>query len=128
MNLAAIDQVTTRVAQAVYACAPNIDWREVISTVVIPPHGQSMQLDWAFVLTSGLMERGLEPTAIGYESLQEAARAHWQLTQDLGQPRWFAMTVRVSRSGKFSTELEYNDNYQEGDMFKPRPDPVPSPQ
>jgi hypothetical protein len=128
MDFQALDQATVNVAQAVHSSAPVQDWQEAIISVVIPPHGQSMRLQYAYVLPGEKVERGLLPDPEGDQALQEAARAHWQLTQDLGQPRWFAMTVRVSRAGKFSTELEYNDNYQEGDMFKPRPDPIPSPQ
>jgi hypothetical protein len=128
MDFSSIDEATTQVAVAVHSSVPKIDWREVIVTVLIPPHGESVHSEFAFVLNDGRMDRGLSPVLEGERKVHIAARSHWRLSQKLGQAPWFAMTVRVSRVGKFSTELEYNDNYQEGDLFKARPDPVPSPQ
>lgn len=126
MDLQGLDQATTQVALAVHSSVPDIDWREAIYTVLIAPHGKAIHLEFAFVLSNGELTRRIMPKSEGMYSVQEAAHAHWQLTQDLGQPRWFAMTVRVSRTGKFSTELEYNENYQDADLSKPRPDPIPS--
>lgn len=50
--------------------------------------------------------------------MYDLSKRHWQLTQDLGQPRWYKMIVTVERSGKFAVEFEYKDDYQEGDIMR----------
>ena len=40
------------------------------------------------------------------------------LSRPLGQPRWYKMIVIVERSGKFSVDLKYKDDYKEGDIMK----------
>jgi hypothetical protein len=50
--------------------------------------------------------------------VSEAARSQWRLTRDLGLPRWYKMTITVERSGKFSVDFEYKDDYQEDDIMQ----------
>lgn len=39
--------------------------------------------------------------------------------QNLGQPRWYRMTVTVERSGRFSADVAYQDRYTTGDVMRP---------
>ena len=39
------------------------------------------------------------------------------MTQDLGQPRWFKLVLRVQRNGTFNAEFEYRDVVSDSDML-----------
>ena len=50
------------------------------------------------------------------QAVRQLTKRHWQLTQDLGQPRWFKMIVTVQRNGKFAVDFEYKDTITDQDM------------
>lgn len=51
-------------------------------------------------------------------AVSDAAKEHWQLTQALGQPRWYQMTVRLDENGRYSVDFAYRDVYEEGDIME----------
>ena len=80
--------------------------------------GNVSSIQFTAHLTDGRIDQGFEPVREEERQLDDATFAHWRLTQDLGQPRWDMMTVKVDRSGKYSVDFEYRDDYKEGDIMK----------
>lgn len=54
-----------------------------------------------------------------YFAVSNAAKHHLNLSEQLGHPRWYMMTVKLSRNGKYTVDFEYRDDYEEGDIMKP---------
>lgn len=96
-----------------------MDWQEVVIRTRIAPLGNVSSLQFTFRLADGRIGTGIEPVREAERLLDDATFAHWRLTQDLGLPRWYMMTVRLERSGQYSVDFEYRDDYQEGDIMKP---------
>jgi hypothetical protein len=82
------------------------------------PNASSSAHAFDFLLSDGRVDKGASPLNPPLTQLENATKRHWQLTQDLGQPRWYKMIVTVERSGKFDVEFEYKDDYKEGDIMK----------
>lgn len=76
-----------------------------------------MAPDYWFTPVKGLEVKDYPPRA-EHRLVKESADTHWRLTQDFGQPRWYMMTVRLERSGRYSVDFEYRDDYQVGDIMK----------
>lgn len=74
--------------------------------------------DYDLFSEDGSVDQSTAPDTTAAYSIDKLAHCHWRLTQDLGQPRWYKMIVTVERSGKFSVDFEYKDDYQEGDIMK----------
>lgn len=113
-----LDQATTAVVQHAYRAVPPIDWQQVVVRTRIAPLGNVSSIQFTFHLADGRIDRGIEPVREEERQLDDATFAHWRLTQDLGQPRWYMMTVNLERSGKYSVDFEYRDDYKEGDIMK----------
>jgi hypothetical protein len=75
-------------------------------------------MQFTFRLADGRISRVIEPVREAERLLDDATFAHWRTTQQLGLPRWYMMTVKLERSGKYSVDYEYRDDYQEGDIMK----------
>ena len=117
-NLLDLDQATTAVVQQAWRAVPSIDWQRVMARIRIAPLGNVSSIDFSFQMADGRTGTGIEPVLEEERRLDDAAYAHWRLTQDLGQPRWYMMTVQLDRSGRYSVEFEYRDYYKEGDIMK----------
>lgn len=81
------------------------------------PDGSVMAPDYWFTESDGAVTKDYPSREIE-RAVGDAAVHHWRLTQDLGQPRWYMMTVKLDRSGKYSVDFEYRDDYQVGDIMK----------
>jgi hypothetical protein len=87
-------------------------------TYRITPDGSVSAPDYWFGSDGSHAEVKDYPSDAVHDSVSEAARSQWRLTQDLGLPRWYKMTITVERSGKFSVDFEYKDDYKEGDIMQ----------
>lgn len=117
-GLQKLDQTTTAVVQHAYRAVPSIEWSQVRVRTRIAPLGNVSSIQFTFHLADGRVDKGIEPIREEERLLDDATLAHWRLTQELGQPRWYMMTVNLERSGKYSVDFEYRDDYQEGDIMK----------
>lgn len=117
-SLLQLDQATTDVVQHAWRAVPPIDWQQVTVRARIAPLGNVASLDFSFRLADGSMGKGIEPVRDEESRLDDAAYAHWRLSQDLGQPRWYMMTVTLERSGRYAVDFEYCDDYKEGDIMQ----------
>ncbi len=118
MGLAELDKMTTEVASHVFRAVPMTDWQRVQAFLKSRPDGSVRTRSYDFLLADGHLDQGTSPIAEADQLVDLTAAKHWQLTQDLGQPRWYKMIVTVERSGKFTVDFKYKDDYQEGDIIK----------
>jgi hypothetical protein len=113
-----IDAAVTELAQALYAASPLSDWESQKLSAAYAPSGSQSMHRYTYVLKNGATEQGTLPADRYQDKIEELTLRHWQLTQDLGQARWYKMIVTVERSGKFNVEFEYKDDYKEGDILQ----------
>jgi len=116
--LVELDQATATVVRCAHAAVPPIDWQEVTVRTRIAPLGNVSNMQFTFRLADGRISKGIEPVREAERLLDDATFAHWRTTAQLGLPRWYMMTVKLERSGKYSVDFEYRDTYQEGDIMK----------
>lgn len=116
--LVELDRATAAVVRHVHAAVPPIDWQEVVVRTRIAPLGNVSSIQFSFLLVDGRVSKGIEPVRAAERLFEDATFAHWRTAQDFGLPRWYMMTVNLERSGKYSVDFEYRDDYQEGDIMK----------
>ena len=117
-GLVELDRVTSELAAHAFAAVPMTDWERVQIFLKSTPDGSVRARSYDFLLSGGNLDQGSSPNRNADQLVDDAAAKHWRLTQDLGQPRWYKMIVTVERSGKFSVDFEYKDDYREGDIMK----------
>ena len=117
-RLEQIDGLNQEIAKALFESVPMPSWTEVVAVTKSTPDGSALSRTVRFGLLDGTVDRGSSPVRKYERRFSELTEQHWRLTQDLGFPRWFAMTVTVQRSGKCSFEFEYKDDYKEGDIMQ----------
>jgi hypothetical protein len=83
----------------------------------VTPDASVWAPDYWFRAADGAVRKDFPAREFEQRVEAEAIR-HWRLTQELGQPRWYMMTVNLERGGKYSVDFEYRDDYQEGDIMK----------
>jgi hypothetical protein len=116
-GLSDLDQLVTKIAMTTYESTPVADWSRAKLVAKYAPSGVGA-FEFAYTDTANHVEEGESPDAESICKLSDFTHGHWQMNQDLGQPRWYKMIVTVERSGKFNVEFEYKDDYQEGDIMK----------
>jgi hypothetical protein len=116
MTLLKLDEASTLVAKATVDAFPNQAWQKVRYCSRWTPAGDVGSDDFWIELNGE--EKQVLPDLQSSLRVSDAAKTHWRLTQDLGQPRWYKMIVTVERTGKFSVDFEYKDDYKEGDIMK----------
>jgi hypothetical protein len=121
-SIVELDKATESVVRCVYAAIPAIDWQQVVARMRIAPLGNVSSIQFTFRLADGRVSDEAQPLREAERLLDDATFEHWRITQDLGQPRWYMMTVKIERSGKYLVEFEYRTDYQEGDISKPLSD------
>lgn len=117
MSLQAFDEAATGVAKQLHAALVSYGAEKVRFCYRVTPDGSVMAPDYWFTPSGGAEVKDYPPNA-AHRLVSDGAEAHWRLTQDLGLPRWYMMTVKLERSGKYSVDYEYRDDYQEGDIMK----------
>jgi hypothetical protein len=113
-----LDKVIAALGTELYSCAPIGNWVRQKLIATYTPSADVGGHDYIYELDNFKIEEGLSPGAQQRQIIRALTRQHWQSTQDLGQPRWYKMTVTVERTGKFSVDFEYKDDYHEGDIMK----------
>jgi hypothetical protein len=116
MSLSQLDDALQKVVHGLALAFVDRHWTQIRYASRWTPAGDVGADD--FWLTD---DRGTEKTWSTVEqerTVSAAAFDHWRLTQELGQPRWYMMTVKLDRSGKYSVDFEYKDDYREGDIMK----------
>jgi hypothetical protein len=116
MALSSLDEATTKVARALAGAFTEEPWDGLRYCSRWTPAGDVGADD--FWITVQGIERQTLPDLAASLRVSDAAKAHWQLTQKLGQARWYKMTLTVERTGKFNVAFEYKDDYKEGDIMK----------
>lgn len=117
-TLKSLDLLMTDIVSELYQSVPFPDWRTVKMFTKYTPDASVSGHDFDFIRDDGSPGLNLLPSDAALVRLGGATKSHWRLSQDLGQPRWYKMIVTVERSGKFSVDFEYKDDYQEGDIMK----------
>jgi hypothetical protein len=118
VNLASLDEVLTELATTLYATCPLPDWKRLKLYAKYSPDGEVSGHNYDYELDRGVIDRGSAPKATDRIAIRALTLRHWRLAQEMGQPRWFKMTVTVERSGKYSVDFEYKDDYKETDMLE----------
>ncbi len=111
-----LDTAVQEVGMALAGAFPSEPWKSIRYAARWTPTGDVGADDFWLVGDSGVEQKVL-PEISASLHVSDAAKHHWQLTQELGQPRWYKVIVTVERSGKFAVEFEYKDDYQEGDIM-----------
>ena len=117
MKLKSIDEATVDVVTKLHAALSLYGAEEVRFCFRVSPDGSVTAPDYWFIKQDGTKTKDYPPKS-ERRSVSDSAQAHWHLVQDLGQPRWYMMTINLSLAGKYSMEFEYCDNYHEGDIMK----------
>ncbi len=117
-TLKALDSVITETAMCLASSVDIEDWSQVELACTFIPGGDSGSQECRLIKGDGQPEVGWYPSNRHLDQLYELTKKHWRLTQDLGQARWYMMTVTVERAGKFGVAFEYKDDYKEGDIVK----------
>lgn len=117
MSLQTFDEAVTRVVTELHAALLAYGAEKVRFCYRVTPDGSVMAPDYWFVRSDGSEQKDYPPTS-QHRRVSDSAEAHWHTTQQLGQPRWYMMTVQLARGGKYSVDYEYRDAYQEGDIMK----------
>jgi hypothetical protein len=115
--LHALDEVLTQLAGTLHGSSPLPDWRHVTLFAKYAPDGSSAGHDYDYRLADGSVDQGVSPDSAARQAIRQLTRQHWQLTQDLGRPRWFKLVLRVERDGRFGAEFEYRDLVQDSDLL-----------
>ena len=113
-----LDPIVTDTAVCLAASVDVPTWTRAQLAATFVPNGETSSLKCTLTDADEKVIEGWYPLNDVLDHLYELTKRHWQSTQDLGQPRWYKMTVTVERSGKFSVDFEYKDDYQEGDIMK----------
>jgi hypothetical protein len=116
--LAALDDVLSELATVLYQSCPVSNWSRLLLYSKYTPDGSISAHDYDYHLDDGTVDRGSAPDAATEQRIDQLTRRHWRLTQDLGQARWFKMTVTVHRDGRFSADFEYRDDYKDEDIVR----------
>jgi len=87
-------------------------------TVKYAPTGLAA-FEFLYVTSDGATHEDQSPEGQHMARLWGLARDHQQITSDSGQPAWFAMVLTVERSGRFSADFDYRDQYSTGDIMRP---------
>ncbi len=116
--LEVLDPLVTNTAGCLASSVDIPNWVRVGLTVSFVPTGDTSSLECKLTSNTGETVEGWYPSNQVLDHLYDLTKRHWKSTQDLGQPRWYKMIVTVERSGKFSVDFEYKDDYQEGDIMK----------
>jgi hypothetical protein len=114
-----LDSKVTEICRGLFAAAPTgRAWQQIGVVVKYTPDGSVSGHDFRLDLIDGSNDDTFLPQSAQRAVIYSATREHWRLTQDLGLPRWYKMTVTVERTGKFSVDFEYEDDYKEGDIMQ----------
>jgi hypothetical protein len=116
-NLASLDEVLTELATTLYATCPLADWKRLKLFVKYSSDGEVSGHNYDYELDRGVIDRGSAPKLTDRIAIRALTFRHWNLAQEMGQ-RWFKMTVTVERSGKYSADFEYKNDYKETDMLE----------
>jgi hypothetical protein len=113
-----LDRLHTELAMQVAMAAPMPNWQQVMYRVRSTPGGSARNSEFDFVLENGRIDRGSSPNRAAELAIDHLVDRQWQMTKDVGKPRWYKMVVTVERSGKFTVDFEYQDDYKEGDILQ----------
>lgn len=113
----ALDAVVTELAATLHGSSPRHDWQQLTLFAKYAPDGSTAGHDYNVLLADGSVDQGHSPPSAARQAIRQLTRRHWQLTQELGQPRWFKLVLRVQRDGHFSADFEYKDVVQDSDML-----------
>ena len=116
MSINSLDAATTGVVHALIEAFRGVPWKSLRCASRWTPRGDVGAAD--FWLSNGGEEVKTMPALAATLAVSNAAKQHWQLTQTLGQPRWYKMTVKVEHTGRFNVDFEYRDHYREGDIMR----------
>jgi hypothetical protein len=116
--LLALDPIVTDISSLLYNSAPMKSWRKIMFFSKYAPDGSVSGHAYDYFLDDGTVDCSASPEISAENTLDSYTRKHWQLTQDLGLPRWYKMIVTVHRDGKFAVDLEYNENYSDEEMMR----------
>jgi hypothetical protein len=121
-TLVKLDELVTQTALALHDSAPNARWARQAYRIAVPEDGSYRAEVYAYWLADGTLAYDF-PTEPGESQIGQLAMSHWRQTIELGLPRWYTMTLRVARAGKFTVNFEYLDTYPEGGIHRPVPHP-----
>jgi hypothetical protein len=118
MTLESLDQATTALVARLHAALQERQAQSLRFTFRMTPEGSVGAPDYWFLDEGSQAEVKDYPSSPVHRAVSESAEAHWSLTEQLGQARWYQIAVSVERSGRYGVDFEYRDNYQEGDIHR----------
>lgn len=121
-TLVKLDKLVTQIALALHGSAPDPRWTRQAYRIAVPEDGSYRAEVYSYWLADGTVAYDF-PNEPGETQVGHLAMTHWRQTLELGLPRWYTMTVRVERTGKFTVKFAYLDKYPEGGIRRPVPHP-----
>lgn len=116
-ELQRLDAALQQVVQSLYAGYPQGTWESIRYCSRWTPAGDVGADDFWWLKQGKWVKQS--PSRINdYLAVSRATKEHWQLTQALGQPRWYQMTVKLEHDGRYSVDFKYRDIYKEGDIME----------
>lgn len=121
-TLVKLDELVTQIALALHGSAPDPRWARQAYRIAVPEDGSYRAEVYSYWSSDGSVSYDFH-TASGESRIGQLAMTHWRRTIELGFPRWYTMTVRVERTGKFTVNFEYLEEYPEEGIRRPVPHP-----
>ena len=100
-----LDESLQSVALALHATCESYGSTEVRFSFRATPNAGVLAPDYWFTMPDGSVRKDI-PDQRFERLVEDGALQHWRLTQELGQPPWYMMTVRVGRNGPYSADFE----------------------
>ncbi|HOA51831.1 MAG TPA: hypothetical protein PKI05_06210 [Thermogutta sp.] len=116
MSLDQLDEVSKKIATLIYQSVPIDEWVEANLIWKMSPNKKNSASRTQYLLPDGTVDKskGLDVTT--NMKLYDLLVKHRDLSEEMGQPWWFQITVTVNRSGTFKMDFEYRENYRPEDL------------
>jgi hypothetical protein len=118
VSLSDFDEATTQVVQTLVSAFPDMSWHRIRYWARWTPSGDVGADDYWIEDENGTTTKVLPDLAPAI-AVSDASKHHWRVTQELGQQRWYKMIVEIERSGKYTVDFQYKNDYKEGDIMQP---------
>ena len=116
MSLGQLDEINTKIASLIYQSVPFDDWVEARLTWQMSPDTKNSASRTQYTLSDGSIDQSKCLDVGANMKLHDLLVRHRNLSEEMGQPSWFQISVIVSRSGSFKMDLEYRDAYRPEDL------------
>lgn len=116
MSLGQLDEINTKIAALIYQSVPIDDWVEARLVWQMSPDKKNSAFRTQYVFPDGAIDQSRSPDVSINMKLYELLVRHRGVSEEMGMPWWFQITVIVNRSGTFKVDFEYRETYRPEDL------------